>query len=262
MGAKSNPPNVSAVRLETPAGGGAFEMARLSIGVFLVDQPSHQIALGSDQRLARPLSAQEGWILPAGAQGLCEYDAAHAFALVEIDHALLEEAGFDPRRPFAPHIGAHDPLLLQMALAAAAPQAETSRLYRETMRQALAAQAVMVTQRLSAAAAPRAPEIEDPRLRRALAYIEEHLASDLSLEAIAGEAAMSPFHFSRAFKAATGRSPLQYVIAERMDWARTLLRTTRAPVAEIAYRVGYHDASRFARHFKRAYGATPASVRD
>ncbi|MEO1291729.1 MAG: AraC family transcriptional regulator [Pseudomonadota bacterium] len=250
-------PTVAAARLDAPAGGGAFQIDRLSIGVFLVDQPTHRIAVGGDKRIDRPMAVHEGWILPAGVSGVCEFDDDHTFVSVEVDDALLQDAGFDPRQAFAPQFGAHDPLLLQMALAAATPASGAPTLYLETMRQALAAHVAQIVQPLSETSA----QIDDARLRRAVDYIHDNLASDLSLERLAMEAAMSPFHFSRAFKKATGRSPLQFVIAERLALARVLLRTTALPVAEIAHRVGYEDVSRFGQHFKRQFGATPGSLR-
>ena len=247
----------SAARIDTEAGGGAFEIAGLSIGVFLVDQPTHRIAVGGDRRRHAPMAAHEGWLLPAGASGACEYDHAHTFVLVEIDETVMRDVGFDPRRPFAPRFGAHDPLLLQMALTAAAPPAGAPQLYLQTMRQALAAHVAQLPQPPADAKTP----IDDLRLRRAIAFIQDNLAADLSLEALAAEAAMSPFHFSRAFKKSTGLSPLQFVISERLSLAKILIETTRLPIAEIAHRVGYGDVSRFGQHFKRRYGATPASFR-
>jgi len=58
-----------------------------------------------------------------------------------------------------------------------------------------------------------------------------------------------------------GLSPLQYVIRTRIESAMVLLRTTRLPVAEIAWRVGYGDVSRFGQHFRRQTGTTPAAFR-
>jgi AraC family transcriptional regulator len=46
-----------------------------------------------------------------------------------------------------------------------------------------------------------------------------------------------------------------------MEQARVLLRTTRLPVTEVAFRVGYGDTSRFGQHFKREVGTTPAAFR-
>jgi AraC family transcriptional regulator len=103
--------------------------------------------------------------------------------------------------------------------------------------------------------------LDDPRLRRAAAWIADHLAEDIALDALAAEAAMSPFHFARAFKAATGTSPLQYVIRARIEMAQAMLRSSTLSVAEIAHCVGYDDLSRFGQHFKRQVGATPAAWR-
>lgn len=249
--------SVTAGRYDAPAGGGAFQFDRLSIGVFLIAQPTHQIALGSDRRADRPMAANEGWILPPGASGLCAFEADHQFVSVEIDGELLRQAGHDPRRGVAPQFGAHDPLLLQMALTAATPPPGATLLYLETMRQALAAHVAHLIQPLTETEAA----IDDVRLRRAVAYIHDHLAEDLSLETLAGEAAMSPFHFARAFKKATGKSPLQFVLAERLALAKVLLRTTALPVSDVAHRVGYADVSRFSKHFKRTFGATPGAAR-
>mgnify|MGYP001802346857 CR=1 FL=1 len=135
--------------------------------------------------------------------------------------------------------------------------AEGGTLYRETMERAMAAHlAQTLSPRLASA-----PRIDDRRLLRAIDFIQAGLANDLSLTAMAATAGMSPAHFARVFKSATGASPLQYVIAQRIARAPAQLRTPRLPVAEIAYRGGYADLSRFGRHFKRRTGATPAAFR-
>ena len=244
-------------RSKVPAGGGPFALAETTIGIFLSDQPKHRLALGGDTRIFQPLKPNEGWILPAGSEGLCEFDADLDVLTLSLDAEMLREAGLDQPDRFGPVVGTLDPLLLSMAMSAEG-FASGSTLYRETMQRAVAAQLAQVV----APAPPEAATIDDARLRRAVSYIHDNLAEDLSLEAMAGLAAMSTSRFSRAFKAATGRSPLQYVIEQRLQMAATLLRTTKLPVAEIAYRVGYNDLSRFGQHIKRRFGATPAKLRE
>lgn len=256
-GQSSDPTPVRAQALETPAGGGAFSLTKLSIGVFLTDQPGHEIAVGSDKLAHTPLTKDEGFILPAGASGLCHYDNDHAFLSVELDAGLLREVGLERPDAITPQFGAFDPLTLQLARSALDVSHAPSTLYRETMHRALAAHLAQSVQALPGDVAA----LDDARLRRAVTYIHDHLADDVSLEVLAGEAAMSAFHFARAFKAALGSSPLQYVIGERMRVAGVLLKTTALPVAEIALRVGYEDTSRFGKHFKRAFGSTPAQHR-
>ena len=130
-------------------------------------------------------------------------------------------------------------------------------LHRETMSRALAAQLVQSI----APERPAVATIEDRRLKRVIAHIEDNLAEDLSLQDLAGIAAMSPYHFARAFKAETGASPLQYVIDARIARARVLLKTTRMTASQIAFRTGYGDPGRFGQHFRKRVGATPGEFR-
>ena len=248
--------DVISSKTRLPAGGGSFELSSLSVGIFLNDQPSHHFALGTSRTSHKPLARNQGWILPAGSDGVCEYDDELEFVMVNLDNGVLGEFGIGPGFEFAPIIGDIDPLLLNLSLTTSTALAG-GVLYQETMQRALAAQVVEVVQ--------PAPEwhdgIEDARLRRVLDYIHDNLGEDLSLAAMADLAAMSATHFSKAFKSATGTSPLQYVIAARLDLASVLLKTSELTVAEIAYRVGYQDLSRFGQHFKRKFGATPAAFR-
>ncbi|WP_246621488.1 MULTISPECIES: AraC family transcriptional regulator [Rhizobium] len=247
---------LTAGRLDLPAGGGAFAIPRLAIGLFLVDQDRHRIAVGSDRKRVVPLRAGDGWILPAGSSGTCEYDDELSFLRVDLSDALLKDVGFD-RAVFNPVVGSLDPLLVQFVRHAASLRDAPQSLYRDTMNLAVAAH---LAQLLSPAPLSSIG-VEDRRLRRALAYIHDNLTEDLSLDDMASEAAMSRFHFVRIFTAALGTSPLQYVIRERMERAKVLLRTTGVPVAAVAIRVGYDDVSRFGRHFRRSTGLTPAAFR-
>jgi AraC family transcriptional regulator len=244
-------------RLDVPPGGGAFVMPRLAIGIFLVDQDSHRIAVGSDRKTLVPLHADEGWILPAGSSGVCEYDDPLSYLKLELADALLDDVGFDRSRDFDPVVGAIDPLLIGFIRHAVANERAASSLYRDTMNLAMAAHLAHLLSPTQPFAAP----VDDKRLRRALAYIHDNLGADLSLDAMASEAAMSRFHFVRAFTRARGKTPLQYVIHQRMELAKVLLRTTRLPVAAVAVNVGYEDASRFGRHFRRHTGTTPGAYR-
>jgi AraC family transcriptional regulator len=89
-------------------------------------------------------------------------------------------------------------------------------------------------------------------------YIEEHLDADPSLEQLAAVARLSPYHFARQFKAATGLPPHQYVILRRVERAKQLLQGDGdLPLAEVAAGAGFSDQSQFSRHFKRLAGVAP-----
>ena len=99
------------------------------------------------------------------------------------------------------------------------------------------------------------------RLRRVRDYIEAHLDEDLSLTVLAGEACLSPYHFSRSFKEAAGVGPQRYVIQRRLERAKTLLRRTNQPLALIALEAGFADQSHLASIFRREMGVTPGRYR-
>jgi AraC family transcriptional regulator len=92
--------------------------------------------------------------------------------------------------------------------------------------------------------------------------IEEHLDAGPTLEQMAAVARLSPYHFARQFKAATGLPPHQFVILRRVERAKQLLRAqTGLSLAEVAAHAGFSDQSQFTHHFKRLVGVTPRQFR-
>lgn len=99
------------------------------------------------------------------------------------------------------------------------------------------------------------------RLRRAQDFIEAHLTEDLGLHEIAAEAGLSPFHFARSFRRATGISPHRYLVLRRIERAKQLLEATDLPIAQVALECGYAAQPAFTRAFARTTGTTPARHR-
>jgi AraC family transcriptional regulator len=95
------------------------------------------------------------------------------------------------------------------------------------------------------------------RLRAVLNHINEHLSHNISIEALAKTAGLSPSHFIRMFQYATGFSPHQYILRARVLRGQELLRTTHQSIAEIARITGFCGQSHFTMHFKRVVGVTP-----
>jgi AraC family transcriptional regulator len=79
---------------------------------------------------------------------------------------------------------------------------------------------------------------------------------------MAAVARLSPYHFARQFKAATGLPPHRYVITRRVERARGLLQAgAELSLAQVAARAGFSDQSQFCHHFRRLVGVTPGRFR-
>lgn len=100
--------------------------------------------------------------------------------------------------------------------------------------------------------------LDAARLRRVLDHVEAHLASDLSLDDLARVAALSPYHFARAFKKSVGVPPYRYVVRRRVERARDLIATGQYRVGEVAHALGFSDPSHLTRAFKAHLGLTPS----
>jgi AraC family transcriptional regulator len=92
-------------------------------------------------------------------------------------------------------------------------------------------------------------------------YVRGHLDQQLSLDALAAAVSISPFHFARAFKAATGMTPHAFVTEMRMMVARDLLVRSGARVVDAATAVGLTNLGHFRRLFRRQFGVAPGAVR-
>jgi AraC family transcriptional regulator len=99
-------------------------------------------------------------------------------------------------------------------------------------------------------------------LKRVTDYIHEHLGADMRIADLAALADLSEAHFIRAFSAATGRSPYQYVIDKRLEASAELLRAGEAlSITEVANRMGFKSQSHFTARFRMRYGLTPRNYR-
>jgi transcriptional regulator GlxA family with amidase domain len=98
-------------------------------------------------------------------------------------------------------------------------------------------------------------------LREVQHWITEHPGDDLSVDALASRARLSPRHFARAFQAETGLTPGRYVERVRLEHARRLLEDTTDGVTGISRACGYGTPEAMRRAFIKALGAAPAEYR-
>jgi AraC family transcriptional regulator len=158
------------------------------------------------------------------------------------------------RDPQLLHLG----LALQAELAAGCPG---GRLYGEALATALAVHLVQHYAVCPPTLQAYHGGLPKARLRHLLAYMQEHLADDLSLPELAGVAQMSPYYFSRLFKESTGLSPHQYLLHQRVERAKHLLADPRRRIADVSQGLGFAAQSHFTAVFRKLVGTTPRAYR-
>jgi AraC-like DNA-binding protein len=158
------------------------------------------------------------------------------------------------------------PELLPIAAAAEAARdsGDSDELQELALRLAGAVAAILA----GSGKSTRAPTLRDERrialaLRRiaALACEPAHATAPLSLDNLAREAAMSPYHFLRTFRAVVGLTPHQFILQMRMHHAALRLRRSNETIAAIAFDCGFGDLSTFNCRFHRLMGAPPSKYR-
>ena len=97
--------------------------------------------------------------------------------------------------------------------------------------------------------------------RRIMDYVDAHLDAPLTLDELAGVAALSTYHFARMFHASFGEPPHAWVRARRLAHARTLLEAGKGDLAGVAQASGFGNASHLSRVFRDAVGVTPGQYR-
>ncbi|MEM8793735.1 MAG: AraC family transcriptional regulator [Pseudomonadota bacterium] len=96
---------------------------------------------------------------------------------------------------------------------------------------------------------------------RVLAFIRANLDRTITVEELAREAGMSSSHFGRVFKETVGQTPMQYVLAYRIEQAAEMMRDPGRPLGNIALDCGFADQAHFSRSFKQVMGKTPRQYR-
>jgi AraC family transcriptional regulator len=208
-------------------------------------------------------------LIPAGVPHYCNWNQNSEFLLLSLNPSLVAQSAYEWVNPdrveLIPHFSQPDPLiyhlgtLLRMELVS---DRAYSRLYGESVVALLSVHLLRhyATRQIQMPSDPGG--LSHSKLQQALEYIQAHLADNPSLAAIAQEVEMSQYYFGRQFKESMGLSPHQYLIQQRVERAKQLLRYTKLSIAEIAQDCGFSEQSSLTRQFRRLTGVTPKVYRE
>ncbi len=222
------------------------------------------------EAIARPGVA---WICPAGVHesgveiiGTMP-ESLHIFLPPSlVGESALANFDIDPARVQLAYAGGvPDPMVLQIGQLFRGllnrNLEPTDQLFLDGIQLALAAHLLGTYSSARWRPAERALTIGPKRLQRVLDFIEARIAAVISLDDLAAEACLSPFHFARRFRQATGLTPHRYVTERRIEAAKQKLQLAQSSLVEIALDTGFGSQANFNRVFRKMTGLTPGQYR-
>ncbi|NJM45847.1 MAG: helix-turn-helix transcriptional regulator [Alkalinema sp. RU_4_3] len=157
-----------------------------------------------------------------------------------------------------------DLLMHQIALALRSSLVDGSngnRFYADAMATAMAAHLLRYYTTRDHVLREYKDGLSKQKLQQAIDYMQANLGEDLSLGAIAQELGMSQYYFCHLFKRSTGLSPHQYLIRQRVERAKILLKQSDRTVTMIALECGFASSSHLAKCFRQLTGLNPNQFR-
>jgi AraC family transcriptional regulator len=198
-------------------------------------------------------------LLRRTAEELAGYDPARLYLTEEL-------ASYDPAQlALSRRSGFQDALLRQIGLALwreLEQSAPGGKLYAQTAAQMLAVHLLRYYTSAQIQIKEVSQFLTQRQVKRVTDFVIADLRQDLSLETLAEQVGYSPYHFARLFRQTVGESPHQFVLRQRIEKAKDLLKATNAPLANVALESGFANQSHLTRIFERHLGLTPKAYRE
>src|SRR5215470_9323167 len=137
----------------------------------------------------------------------------------------------------------------------------SGRLFLDSIEQAIAAALVDAFAGQSRSVRPLRGGLGPARLRTIKELVHAKIEDELPLIEMAQSVELSPAHFSRMFRESTGETPHQFVLSNRIERAKEMLRAPEARVLDVAVACGFKTQQHFARVFRHVCGISPTEYR-
>lgn len=202
--------------------------------------------------------------VPSGARARSDFEMVACALDLTLVNAIDQEQDHRPAGDLRLRANFNDPAaqqLLKLLLADFASECSAGRLYTDHLIYALACRVLFIGRDVVASDATRPASGLPSRILKRVVDKMRVSDAELSLESLAQESGYSRVHFVRMFKAATGRSPHNYLLNMRVERVRELLANPALSLIDIALECGFSSHSHMTRAFRQFLGVTPSEYR-
>lgn len=198
-----------------------------------------------------------------------DLEGSFDFLMMELSKAFLSdlasEHGWRGPEHLTASFGREDPVLAHL-LCATQPALEkpngSNRIFVDQLGVAIGIHLFESYGGGAIAPQPRGrPLLSKSQMALTLELLRSDLGGPISIAELAAACGLSRGYFIHAFKSTTGITPYQWVLTQRVEQARVLLKNSDLSLAEVALTCGFADQSHFTRVFSRLAGASPGSWR-
>lgn len=254
-----------------PPGEEAYlDLASHTLCVSLNRRPSRLLQTIGDRRHSSLFSKGDISVTPAGTTLFCQTNDEDRILRIQLASQFFRQVAQDTleldrdRVELLPEFRARNPQIEQismMLLAELKTGGLAGKLYVESLTNALAVHLLRNYVAVERSLAVYDGGLSDRQLLKVADYINAHLADDIALRDLAQLVDMSPFHFSRLFKRSMQVTPHQYLLQQRVEQAKQLLKQTELSIMDIALQCGFSSHSHLGKLFRQQTGVTPKIYR-
>jgi AraC family transcriptional regulator len=243
--------------------------------------PTHTIALGLGATVRRERWVDDCYhselfqrgsvgIVPAGVVHRATVRQPLEFMLITIEPTFFNQVAQEWCNPdcnqLIPHFAnQQDPLLLQLGLTLKAELEQGcpgGKLYIDSITQLISVHLLKTYSKLRPLVKSYSNPLPNRTLQSVIEYIQAHLDRDIPLTELAQIARVSHYYFCTLFKKSTGVSPHRYILQQRIERAKKLLKYSQHTIVDIALQCGFTNQSHFTKRFHEMTGSTPKAYRE
>jgi AraC family transcriptional regulator len=241
-----------------------------TVCISLNHRPLRLLQAMGNRRLTTPSVKGDICIIPAGSSVFSQWNQEDQYLRIRIAPQLLEQVAQEASEvasdwvELSPELRVRHPQIEQlgmMLLNEIKNNGLAEQLYVESLTNALAVHLLRSYSAIQPCADQYDGGLSDHQLLQVANYVHDCLDRDINLSDLAGLLGISKFHFSRHFKQATGLTPHQYVLQQRLEQAKHLLKKTKLPVMEIAMLCGFSNHSHLGKVIRQHTGLSPKAYR-